>query len=187
MQKPTDTETLRGLQNREEAAYQVLYRCYYPVVEKFVLRNSGTRADARDLFQDALVVLWQQTSREGFTLTSSLQTYLFAISRNLWLKRLEKAQRSLRVARASRLEEDAPALAAGGECPSEAENTWARRLSHWLGRVTVHCQMLLKNLFLLGRSLEDLGYKNKHTAQNQQYKCLQQLRREAGDPARRDE
>ena len=187
MQQPDDAQLLQGLKDREETAYRLLYQFYYPVIEKFVLRNSGTKADAGDLFQDAMVVLWRQVSGDGFTLRASLKTYLFAISRNLWFKRLRQAKRRLGV-RLESLPEADPAFACWEhrlEEEKEKEKTLSQTLSLWLERITTHCRTLLQNLFLRGGSVEELGYKNKHTAQNQQYKCLQQLRRSAaGQPAK---
>jgi RNA polymerase sigma factor (sigma-70 family) len=144
-----------------------------------VLRNSGTKADARDLFQDTLVVLWQQSAREGFVLTSSLNTYLMGISRNLWLKQLARAKRNSATGMKNLAEATGPGFAPEWECPLEEEQTLSRRIFRWLSGITLHCRTLLENLFLRGRSYQELGYKNKHTAQNQQYKCLQQLRRQA--------
>lgn len=186
MQKPSDAETLQGLKNQERAAYRLLYQYYYPVVEKFVLRNNGTKADAGDVFQDTMVVLWRQVSRDDFVLTASLKTYIYAISQNLWLKRLQKAKRGMHIGLESLPEGDAE-FPFGWESPLAEEKTLAAKITHWLGRITAHCQALLSNLFLLGKNAKDLGYKNKHTAHNQQYKCLQQLRRSATDGPEKDQ
>ena len=182
MQKLHDNQVLQGLKQGDKAAYQLLYQCYYPVVERYVLRNNGTQADARDVFQDALLVLCRQTAQDDFALTCSLKTYLFAISQNLWLKHLRKAKRGLRIELESLQRTDNGSFSLGWECALEEETTLALKINRWLSRITIHCQTLLKNLFLLGRSFRELGYKNKHTAQNQQYKCLRQLRRSASYP-----
>jgi RNA polymerase sigma factor (sigma-70 family) len=182
MQKLNDNQVLQGLKHQDKAAYQLLYQCYYPVVEKYVLRNNGSQADARDLFQDALLVLCRQTAADDFTLTCSLKTYLFAISQNLWLKQLRKVKRGLRIELESLQRAENGSFSLGWECQLEAEKTLVQKINLWLSRITIHCQTLLKNLFLLGRNFQELGYKNKHTAQNQQYKCLQQLRRSASYP-----
>ena len=90
---PPDHETLAGLRRRDNAAYTVLYSFYYPAVERLVVRNSGMPAEAQDLFQETVLVLLSQVATADFTLTSSLKTYLLAISSNLWLKHLRQARR----------------------------------------------------------------------------------------------
>lgn len=174
-QLPSDAETLRGLRQRDNAAYDILYQFYYPMVERFVLRNDGCKADAQDVFQETVLVLLDKVPRADFVLTSSLKTYLYAIASNLWLKRLRTARRAAHV-------ELTDALPAAAPAPAATEEALPHTLHRWLARITAHCQALLKSVFFLRKKASDLGYKNPHTAQNQQYKCLQQLR-QAANPA----
>ena len=94
----SDSQLLDRLRTRDEAAYAVLYRFYYPAVERFVGRNNGTAADAADVFQETLLVLLDRVPTEDFTLTSSLKTYVLAVAQNVWLKRLRDSRRLLRQA-----------------------------------------------------------------------------------------
>jgi RNA polymerase sigma factor (sigma-70 family) len=56
----------------------------------FVLKNGGTSEDARDVFQDALVIIYKKAQREDFELTSQFYTYLFGVCNNVWRKKREK-------------------------------------------------------------------------------------------------
>ena len=67
-----------------------LYKLYFPNIKYFVTRNNGTEQDARDIFQDALVVLYNKAIDPGFVLTSSLLTYIYSVCRFMWLKHLRK-------------------------------------------------------------------------------------------------
>lgn len=68
-----------------------IYRSYYPVIQVFILNNSGSDEDAKDLFQEALVSVFRKIrSEEHFVLTSSFKTYLYSVARHLWLKQLRK-------------------------------------------------------------------------------------------------
>jgi RNA polymerase sigma factor (sigma-70 family) len=55
------------------------------MVSSFVKRNSGSDDDAQDLFQEVMVVLFENANKPGFALSSSLKTYLYGICRNKWL------------------------------------------------------------------------------------------------------
>ena len=46
--------------------------------------------DARDLFQEAIMVLFRNAQKDSFELTCAVKTYLYSVMRNLWLKRLDK-------------------------------------------------------------------------------------------------
>ena len=97
MSKVDDTTLLQwiasGKQEENDRAFSYLYRDYYDLIEKVVIANSGKPADAEDIFQDALIVLFHQVKKGNFTLTSSLKTYLYSICRNLWLKKLRHLNR----------------------------------------------------------------------------------------------
>jgi len=88
--KFSDAELLNGLVSRDERILGEYYVSYFQSVRRFVLSNNGNDEDARDLFQDVLMVLFQKARDEHFTLTCTLSTYLYSISRILWLKELGK-------------------------------------------------------------------------------------------------
>ena len=85
---PSDLETFKGLKSKDNKAYEIIYKFYYPSVKNFITKNSGCEEDAQDIFQETILVLLEKVPKKDFNLTSSLKTYIFAISSNLWLKRL---------------------------------------------------------------------------------------------------
>jgi RNA polymerase sigma factor (sigma-70 family) len=188
---PNDRKTLAGLRNKDNRAYEILYKFYFPVVESFILKNSGNRQDARDIFQETILVLLHKVPTEDFELTSSLKTYLFSISSNLWLKRLRQA-RQMHTSSGDVLAHGSahgPAAAVEMACELHEEPTPAEKVMGFLSRITLRCQTLLKAIFFLRKDIHTItrenGYTSVHNAQNQKYKCLEQARREAkSDKAR---
>jgi RNA polymerase sigma factor (sigma-70 family) len=167
---------LQEVRAGHEAAFQDLYRQAYPMVEKFVRRNNGTAEQARDLFQETLLVLLQKVRQPDFTLSCSLPTYLFAISKNRWLKQLKSRRRWVP------LEPAVAELLPGSRTQPPAGFRLLDGLSLVLARLTARCQALLNALFLRGKSVAEVvqehGYANPHTARSQKHKCLVQARRE---------
>ncbi len=54
-----------------------------------ILNNNGTEDDAQDIFQEAMVVAFRKfKDNENFNLTCTFQTYIYSVSRQLWLKHL---------------------------------------------------------------------------------------------------
>lgn len=167
-----DQQTVDNLRRRDEAAFRLLYKAFYPMVERMVTRHKGTKADAADVFQDTLLVLLDKLDHEDWQLTASLKTYLYAISHKIWLKRLHTGTRfDVGIDPFETLADDLNT--------DDDPGTPVQRLGNWLGQITQHCQTLLRRLFLGESAVPAPSYKNKHTAQNQQYKCLQQIRRVA--------
>lgn len=79
---------LEYLRLGDNRAFEQLYRQHYRVAADFVRKNSGNEQDARDVFQEALLVLVKKARDQQFRLTTEPGTFLLAVVRNLWLYRL---------------------------------------------------------------------------------------------------
>jgi len=169
-------EILDDLRGPNQKAFAELYKLYYPTIKHFVLRNSGQEADAEDLFQETMIILVEKLRRQEFYLTASLKTYVVAIAKHLWFKKMRNFYRELPL--------DGPeleALCEGLDDQIEAEHTYADYLKGYLTKITSHCNRLIYDWFFIGSSVEEIrekyGYRNDHTAQNQKYKCIEQIKR----------
>ena len=91
----TDKEIIEYLRNNKyQKATNGLYNVL-PSVKKYISANSGTADDAKDIFQDALVILYKNVQSESFTLSVPLKTYLLAVTKNLWLQELRRRNKML--------------------------------------------------------------------------------------------
>ncbi len=84
----SDKEAFIGIQKGDSQVLAKLYKMYYPRIATMVKSNSGSEDDARDLFQDAMMVLFSKSKNPDFELRSALYTFLYSVARNLWLKKL---------------------------------------------------------------------------------------------------
>ncbi|MDF1863872.1 MAG: sigma-70 family RNA polymerase sigma factor [Saprospiraceae bacterium] len=84
---------MSGVASKNDLALAYLYKKNYRMVASYIQRNSGTAPDAEDVFQDSMIVLYNQVKRGSFRVESSLGTYLYGIAKNIWYKRLRKAGR----------------------------------------------------------------------------------------------
>lgn len=63
-----------------------------------MLRNSGTVEDARDMFQEAITVLWLKAKEGTLQQNTEPGAFLFRVSKNKWLDRVRSAaQRTMTV------------------------------------------------------------------------------------------
>jgi len=86
----SDDTYVKGIINGDSTIITALYTEYFGSIKRFIQSNSGTEEDARDIFQEAIVVLYRKAVSKQLTLTSSLYTFLYAICKNLWLKQLRR-------------------------------------------------------------------------------------------------
>lgn len=172
----SESVIINDLKNANEHAFADIYTLYYPLVRNFVLRNSGQETDAEDLFQDAMIVLVEKLRRQDFYLTASLKTYVMAIAKHLWFKKLRNFYRELPLEGA-----ELEALCEGLDNQIEAEFTYTDRLKSYMAKISTHCNRLIHDWFFKGDDIEEIrqkyGYKNDHSAQNQKYKCIEQIKK----------
>jgi DNA-directed RNA polymerase specialized sigma24 family protein len=172
------TNLLSDLKSRKNEAYNLMYKSHYPSIERFVVRNSGTRPDAQDVFQETLIILLNKVPQEDFRLTSSIKAYVQAVASNIWLKRLRDDKRLLELKDDQLLLED---LSLAEWQAREEHRLQRSRVKRMFRKITRHCFIFLTKTFIVGVSreklIEELGYRNKHTFDNQKYKCLEQARK----------
>lgn len=171
----------------DRLAYETLYSEHYRTVEKYIVKNSGSIDDAKDIFQDTLLILLQKLKADDFELTASLKTYIIAIAKNLWFKRLRHFSYF------SKIEfDDSHGTKFYEEISSSIENekTYLEKLHAYMEKITAHCNYLLRSIFFQNSSIEtvqkEFGYTSIHNAQNQKHKCISQLRKVQADHALTD-
>ena len=85
-----DQELLKGLAQNDKNSIEAIYRLNYSMIQTFVLNNNGSVDDARDIFQEAMVILYEKSKTATFSLNCQIKTYVYSICRRLWLKRLQQ-------------------------------------------------------------------------------------------------
>ncbi len=170
------TEIINDLKGENNNAFGQLYKEYFRMVNRFVTNNNGRTDDAEDIFQDTMMVLLEKLRQDDFQLTASIKTYIMAIAKNLWLKRLRTSNREIEFTDSfdnKFFEEINLAI--------EQEKTYFDKLQNLLHRVTEHCQGLIHDMFFKEKSIEQIqkeyGYSTKHNAQNQKHKCIEQIKK----------
>ena len=83
----------KSIGNNDKAAIEAVYKENYSLIQYFVTNNNGTEDDARDIFQEAMMVLYEKSRLPGFELTCQIRTYLYSVCRRLWLKKLQHSRR----------------------------------------------------------------------------------------------
>lgn len=155
--------------------YQKLYKdCFAPIAH-YVNTHGGTQDEAKDIFQEGVVVLWQK-EQQGLELTASEKTFLFAICKNLWLKKIRQKKRFVSLDRLDPIEKPAEPDIAASE-----RNTVITKLKGLFQRITAHCYQMIQDLFYRGKDIQEIqmeyGYTTRKNAINQKYKCMKQLKK----------
>lgn len=140
----------------------------FPAVARLVKRSGGSLDDARDVFQDALVALYEK--RRGDAGLHNPSGYLHGIARNLWLKKLARDPH----VHASRLNDNTEVGA------PDAEPRISDQLYHYIARSGDRCLQVLKAFYydrLTPRQLAArFGFSGERSATVQKHKCLEKVK-----------
>ncbi len=162
-----EKEIFERIQKGDEKALEFIYKKYYRMMTKLVITNSGTEEEARDVYQDALVVFWQKARSGNLVMTAKISTYIYSVCQNLWRKELDRKKRL------SNEEKDSPQVM-DMDSP-EREKIMAKCLNQ-LGET---CRKVLMYYYFDEMSMQEiaekLGFANTDTAKTKKYKCKQKL------------
>jgi len=90
----SDEEIVAGLRKRDNRVLQYIYKNTFNPVKQLILNNAGSENDAEDIFQEALIIVFKKLKEDQkFELTSAFTTYIYSISRLLWLKHLRNIKK----------------------------------------------------------------------------------------------
>lgn len=81
---------ITGLKTQDELIIKYIYKSFFLQVKFMVKSNSGTQMDAEDVFQDSLLLIYKKISSGSLNLTSTFNTYLYAVCKHVWLQKLNK-------------------------------------------------------------------------------------------------
>jgi hypothetical protein len=123
-----------------------------------------------------LLVLVEKLRHDDFKLTASLGTYIYAISKNLWLKRLRDGIDYLpyKASQDKRFYDDI-------NTAIKEQMSFKEKITDYLSQISSHCHRLIHAMFYQDKTITEIqkeyGYSSRHSAQNQKYKCLKQLKK----------
>ncbi|MCI5058184.1 MAG: sigma-70 family RNA polymerase sigma factor [Flavobacteriales bacterium] len=153
-----------------------LYVTNWKKIRSYILKNSGSEEEAKDVFQDAMIILVEKIYSNHITLKASLGTILFGISKNLWLK-------SLRSQKIQKIEHTLDEL-------SKIPDDWDQNDQETLDIESIFfelkedCQEILRLSIYQKRNMNEIAnimqFKNEQIARNKKSKCLGYLRKLIG-------
>jgi RNA polymerase sigma factor (sigma-70 family) len=172
-----EKEVFRAIGINEKGAIEAVYKENYSLIQHFVISNNGTEDDARDIFQEAMMVLYEKSRSPEFELTCQIRTYLYSVCRRLWLKKLQYARRM------ESQVENYDKIVAVEEDLEQHEKLTQQYLTMRtaMGKIGEPCKSLIEAFYVHRKNMHEIasffGYTNADNAKNQKYKCLVRLKK----------
>lgn len=169
-----------GLLQSEKASendqgLKILYQQFFPMVSHLVRQNSGNMEDVEDLFQDGILVLFNQIKKGELVLTCKLRTYFYSICRNLWLNKLNQRKTEI----VDIQDHEAFITIEPAIFKSIEVNEEKQAMLKLLGHLGENCQRLLLYFYYERIQMKEIAtrmnFANDQVARNKKVKCLKKL------------
>ncbi|MDB5030334.1 sigma-70 family RNA polymerase sigma factor [Mucilaginibacter sp.] len=151
---------------KRQVLFTGLYKQAFPVVAKYISRMGGSFDEAKDVFQDALIIYYEKTIATQTTLNNDT-AYLMGTAKHLWIKRYKENNQNIPL---DNIDYSA----------DEDEYLSSNRLMRFLETAGKKCMELLKGFYYDQHSLielaDEFGYSGVRSATVQKYKCLEKVR-----------
>lgn len=174
---PEDSEVVIGILNGSKDTLNRLYKSYYPMILQLIITNSGDEDDAKDIFQEAIIVLYNKVKSGNFELNSKLKTFIYSVCRRLWLKRLNQQKHN--GGNVKDFEDYIPIEDSLEE--HDEQDRKFKVMEKALAKLGEPCRTIIEDFYMKNKSMQDIcekfGYTNTDNAKNQKYKCLQRLKK----------
>ena len=146
-----------------------IYEEVFPHVAKFVANRGGTFDDAKDIFHDALVILYEKSSFEK-PVYEAPERYLVGIAKHLWIRKFDDDRKKVG------LDEMEKTIS----LPEDYFEPEESRLTSLLELTGRKCLQLLRAFYYDSLSLERIkttfGFSTTHSASAQKFKCIEKMR-----------
>jgi len=166
-------ETISLLNNtpeEREQFFMALYKKAFPAVAKYVSKMGGSFDEAKDIFQDALVIYYEKIVTKSIALQTNEQAYLVGIAKHLWSKRFKDNQHYTQFDN----------LAEFDFVEDEDSQPSPARLMHYLETAGQKCMEILKAFYYDNLPVNTIaglfGYSGTRSATVQKYKCMEKVR-----------
>ncbi len=152
------------------------------MIVHLVCSNSGTEQEAKDIYQEAVMAFYERVQQPAFVLTCKIKTYLYAVARRLWLKKLAEKKRFSASLSDGNMEEVETFFGVEDEMADIHEKERRlKRMGSSLDGLGEPCRSIIEDFYVSDLSMEEIsakfGYTNADNAKNQKYKCLQRLKK----------
>ncbi len=174
----TDFSLIQALRSEPipDAAINYLYRNNYLLTAAYIRQNNGSEQDAEDIFQEVILVFIEIVKKDKFRGESSISTFLYSITRNIWLNELKKRDRSRYRDEVFEKSRDPMEMDVSHYMMDKEIKSQLMLIMESLGET---CKRILLAFYFQKLSMREilktLEYENEQVVRNKKYKCLKQL------------
>jgi RNA polymerase sigma factor (sigma-70 family) len=168
----SDEQIIKGIIESDKPVLDWLYKNQFGKIRKYIIQRGGDIGIVKDIFQEALLIIYTKIRNKDLHLTCAFSTYLFAVCRNLWFHELRMRKK---ISACSGPSEN---MVEDSEPVSEYLPELKKLVEYHFSQLSEDCKKVLEMHFN-HRSLAEIravmGYKDVKYASDRKYRCKQYL------------
>lgn len=175
----TDDGLLHALKTNADLdkAVGFIYEKWYGLLESIVITNNGNKADAEDIIQETIVAFIEIVRKDKFRGESSVKSFLYSITKNLWMSEQRKRNSA---GRRDRIFEENKGSKEDSPVQFLMFREAQKNIIELFGKLGEKCREILLLAYYENLSMKEIaekveGYSNEQVLRNKKYKCMKQL------------
>ena len=165
---------LEGVSQRDRALKEI-YTANKQKVCSFILANSGSEDEAKDVYQESVMAFYENVRDKKFKGESAISTYLYSIAKFKWLNQIKKNQ-----TRSFHHESVETEMFSDSPLASIIDNEKKEMVQDVLERLGSTCKSILIASIYYNASMKEIvengDFSSEQVVRNKKYKCIKKLR-----------
>lgn len=172
-----DIELIKALKLGNTTGLKHCYK-HLPSVKNYILKNSGTEEDVYDIFQETVLIFYTNVIKNEFVLTSTLNTYLMSICKNIWFNKLRKKEKEQHIIEYIMKNEN---KFHNDDFESEHEiDLMDGEIKQFIESLKEPCKSILISYYFHNLSLKliakKMNYESVQVVRQQKYRCIKKIK-----------
>ncbi len=166
---------IKGSRSDRERSLKVIYQTNKNLVYSYILKNSGSLEQAKDIYQETIIAFYENVKNDKFKAESSMATYIYSIAKFKWLNQIKK--NNTRNAHHHKIETE---TFHHGHLATIIDEEKRQGVLEVLSELGEDCKSLLIEIIYNNASMKEVAESGKYSSEqivrNKKYKCIQKLK-----------
>lgn len=175
------SDTIIAIKANDDYVLKKIYTENYHKVEYLVLKNNGTKEQAKDLYQDSFIAFWKNINNGKFKPNnrSSINGYLYTVAKYKWINHLRSNKRRKVILANDDSQIETTAIYEESIDDIIEKERLLDKAMVAFKKLGQPCKLLLTRFYFEKKSMKEIAEElqlDPASARNKKYRCMQKLR-----------
>ncbi|MGO3182437.1 MAG: RNA polymerase sigma factor [Aequorivita sp.] len=170
-------KTVALIKENDASTLKELYKINFIKVKRYVLKNSGSEQQAKDIYQESFLAMWRNVKNNRFSSKSetAINGYIYQIAKNKWRDHLRSSRYKNTTFINREIEFDESEIE-----ENEVQDKKIKLIMDSINQLGERCQLLLKLFYFQRKPYKEIAQimkMDEASARNAKYRCQEQLKK----------